>query len=279
MTMRPTSTITLGGSLVANRLGYGALRVTGAVAWGDPPDRELAKAVLRRAVDLGVNFIDTAESYGPEISEDLVREALFPYPADLIIATKGGMHRFGPSSWGPDGRPERLRSDCEGSLRRLGVEQIDLYQLHQPDPDVPFLESVHALTELQSEGKIRLLGLSNVDETQLRAAQGIAEVVSIQNRYNLVDRSSERLVSICAEGGMAFIPFTPLRGASDNATVATIAAKYGVAPQQIALAFLLAHSPAMLAIPGTGSIEHVEQNCAAAAIDLDGSDVEILRSI
>jgi len=279
MYARRTSTITIGGSLVANRLGYGALRITGPIAWGDPPDRGVAKAVLRRAVELGVNFIDTAASYGPDISEDLIREALHPYPETLIIATKGGMNRFGPSSWGPDGRPARLRLDCEGSLRHLGVEQIDLYQLHQPDPEVPFLDSVHALAELQSEGKIRFIGLSNVDEAQVRAAEEVAEIVSVQNRYNLVDRSSEELVGICAQEGMAFIPFTPLRGAADHLTVAKLASKYEVTPQQVALAFLLAHSPAMLPIPGTGSAEHLEQNCAAAAIDLEEADLEILRSL
>ena len=274
-------TIGIGGDLRVCRLGYGALRITGQIAWGDPPDRAVAKAVLRRALDLGVNFIDTAESYGPGVSEELIHEALFPYPDELVIATytatKGGMNRFGPDSWGPDGRPERLRHDCEASLARLGLERLPVYQLHQPDPRIHFLESVGALVELQKEGKIRHIGLSNVTAQQLRAAQDLVEIVSVQNRYNLDDRSSEELVDLCEKEGIVFMPFRPLSGASDHSSAIAIARAHRATPPQIALAYLLARSSAMLPIPGTGSRAHLEENVSAGEIQLTESEVADLR--
>src|SRR5205085_2568970 len=216
-------TIDVGGDLTVNRLGFGAMRITGRGIWGEPADRDEAKAVVRRAVELGVNFIDTADSYGPEVSETLIADTLYPYPGDLVIATKGGLVRPGPGRWEPDGRPEHLREACEGSLRRLKLDQIPLYQLHRPDPKVPYAESVGALVELKNEGKIRHIGVSNVSESQLREAMRLTPVVSVQNRYNLVDRSSEPVVDVCDTEGLAFLPWAPIQDADDRVPVLTAA--------------------------------------------------------
>jgi pyridoxine 4-dehydrogenase len=262
-------TIDLGGDLTVNRLGYGAMRITGSGIWGDPANVEQAKAALRRAVDLGVNFIDTADSYGPDVSETLIAETLYPYPDDLVIATKGGLLRPGPNQWEPDGRPEHLREVLEGSLRRLKLEQIPLYQLHRVDPKVPIEESVGALAELKDQGKIRHVGLSNVNEEQFRKAERIVPIVSIQNRYNVTDRSSETIVDLCEQEQLAFLPWAPIQEA-DNVQVVTDAAReYGFTPHQIVLAWLLARSPQMLPIPGSGTAGHVEDNITAATIKLD----------
>jgi aryl-alcohol dehydrogenase-like predicted oxidoreductase len=266
-------TIEIGGDLVVRRMGFGAMRVTGAGVWGDPPDAERAKATLRRVVDRGVNFIDTADSYGPQVSERLIAEALYPYPGDLVIATKGGLVRPGPGRWDPNGKPGHLREACEGSLRRLRLEQIPLYQLHRPDPAVPLEESLGALIQLKDEGKIRHIGLSNVSEAQLRTAQQITPVVSVQNRYNAADRKSESMVDLCEIERLAFLPWAPIQQADRNRAVAQAAKAHGASPRQIVLAWLLARSPAMLPIPGTGSPEHAEANIAAAAIELTGEDV------
>jgi aryl-alcohol dehydrogenase-like predicted oxidoreductase len=261
-------TIGIGGDLTVNRLGFGAMRITGQGIWGEPPDRDRAKEALRRAVALGVNFIDTADSYGPEVSERLIADTLHPYPGDLVIATKGGLVRPGPGRWEPDGRPAHLREACEGSLRRLKLDQIPLYQLHRPDPAVPYAESVGALVELKNEGKIRHIGVSNVTESQLREAMRLTPVVSVQNRYNLVDRSSEPVVDVCDTEGIAFLPWAPIQDADDRVPVLTAARRHGVSPRQIALAWMLNRSPQMLPIPGSGSPDHVAQNVAAAAIEL-----------
>ncbi|HEY6501662.1 MAG TPA: aldo/keto reductase [Streptosporangiaceae bacterium] len=261
--------IDVGGDLTVNRLGYGAMRITGSGIWGDPANVEQAKAALRRAVELGVNFIDTADSYGPDVSETLIAETLYPYPDDLVIATKGGLLRPGPNRWEPDGRPEHLREVLEGSLRRLRLEQIPLYQLHRVDPKVPIEESVGALAELKDQGKIRHVGLSNVNEEQFRKAERIVPIVSIQNRYNVTDRSSETIVDLCEQEQLAFLPWAPIQEA-DNVPVVTDAAReYGFTPRQIVLAWLLARSPQMLPIPGSGSAGHVEDNITAATIKLD----------
>jgi aryl-alcohol dehydrogenase-like predicted oxidoreductase len=232
--------------------------------------------VLRRAVELGVTLIDTADSYGPDVSERLIAEALSPYPDDLVIATKGGKERTGPGQWPLNGRPDHLKRACEGSLRRLGMEQIPLYQWHQPDPTVPLEDSVGALVELKDEGKIRHLGVSNVTEDQLRQIQAITPVVSIQNRYNIGDRRSESLIDLCEQERMTFLPWAPVQDADDSVPVRTRAERYGVTPRQLVLAWLLARSPAMLVIPGTGSVAHLEDNIAAAAIELSEEDVAVL---
>ena len=273
--MPTEKTITIGGDLVVNRFGFGAMRITGSGVWGDPPDLEEARAVLRRAVELGANFIDTADAYGPDVSERLIAEALSPYPADLVIATKGGLLRGGPGNWYPDGHPEHLREACEGSLRRLGLEQIPLYQFHRPDPEVPYGESIGALAELAAEGKVRHIGVSNASLEQLREAQSIVEVVSVQNRYNLFDRESEQLVDVCAADGLAFLPWAPIRDVERSAEAAEIAKAHDATPVQIALAYLLARSPAMLPIAGTGSVAHLEDNFGA--LDIALSDEELAR--
>ena len=233
-------TIDLGGDLTVNRLGYGAMRITGSGIWGEPADAEQAKAALRRAVDLGVNFIDTADSYGPDVSERLIAETLYPYPDDLVIATKGGQLRAGPNQWAPDCRPEHLREVLEGSLKRLKLEQIPLYQLHRVDPKVPIEESVGALAELKDQGKIRHVGLSNVTEEQFRKAAQIVPIVSIQNRYNVTDRSSETIVDLCEQEQIAFLPYSPVQNYEDNTVVAETAARHGVTVMQVVLAWLLA---------------------------------------
>ena len=266
-------TIEVGGDLTVNRLGFGAMRVTGEGIWGQPADPGEAKAVLRRAVELGVNFIDTADAYGPDVSEELIREALYPYPDDLVIATKGGLQRTGPGEWLEDGRPEHLMEACEGSLRRLNLEQIPLYQFHRPDPAVPLEDSVGALVTLKEQGKIRHIGLSNVSEDQLRRAQRLTPVVSIQNRYNVDDRRSESLVDLCEQEQIVFLPWAPIQDLDRNRPVLELAQRYDVEPRQVVLAWLLARSPSILPIPGTGSVPHLEGNVAAAAIKLTPADV------
>ncbi len=271
-TATAAGTIDIGGDLTVNRMGYGAMRITGSGIWGDPPDREQAKAALRRALELDVNFIDTADSYGPEVSETLIAETLYPYPDDLVIATKGGFQRPGPNHWQQDGRPEHLREACEGSLRRLRVEQIDLYQFHTPDPKVPLADSIGALAELKAAGKIRHIGVSNLSAEQVEEAQRIVPVVSVQNRYNVNDRSSEPVVDLCTQQGMAFLPWAPIQETDRIAAVLTAAKRLGVSERQIALAWLLAHAPQILPIPGSGSPEHVEDNVAAASLELTGEE-------
>ena len=266
-------TIDVGGDLTVNRLGFGAMRVTGAGIWGPPADRGEAKAVLRRAIELGTNFIDTADSYGPHISEELIKEALHPYPDDLVIATKGGLERTGPGQWPTNGRPEHLIEACEGSLRRLELEQIPLYQFHRPDPTVPLEDSIGALVTLKEQGKIRHIGLSNVTEEQLRRAQRLTPIVSIQNRYNVDDRRSESLVDLCEQEQMVFLPWAPIQNLDSNRTVQQLAQRYSATPRQIVLAWLLARSPAILPIPGTGSVSHLDDNVAAAAIKLTPAEV------
>ena len=271
-------TITIGGDLAVHRLGFGAMRITGRGIWGQPPDPEVAKAVLRRAVALGVNFIDTADSYGPNVSEQLIAEALAPYPAELVIATKAGLVRAGPNQWSPDGRPEHLREALEGSLRRLKLERIDLYQLHRPDPAVPYEESLGTLVELQRAGKIRHIGVSNVTPEQLAQARRIAGAVSVQNRFNFEDRSSEPVLLACEREGLAFLPWAPIGGISPlrAAALERIAKAHGVTANQVALAWLLQRSPVMLPIPGTGSLTHLEENVAAAALRLSDDEIRAL---
>jgi aryl-alcohol dehydrogenase-like predicted oxidoreductase len=276
VTAAGAGTVDVGGDLPVNRLGFGAMRITGKGIWGEPPDREQAKAVLRRAVELDVNFIDTADSYGPEVSEILIAEALYPYPDDLVIATKGGLVRPGPGKWEADGRPEHLRAACEGSLRRLRLDQILLYQLHRPDPAVPYAESVGALAQLKDEGKIRHIGVSNVNDEQLSEAEAITPIVSVQNRYNLVDRTSEAIVDRCEIEDMAFLPWAPVQDADRKPAAQEIAQRHGATVPQIVLAWLLARSPAMLPIPGTGSVSHLEENVAAAGIRLTPDEVKTL---
>jgi pyridoxine 4-dehydrogenase len=255
------------------------MRITGHGIWGPPPDRDQAMAALRRAVELGVNFIDTADSYGPEVSESLIAEALYPYPDDLVIATKGGLVRPGPGRWQPDGRPEHLRAACEGSLRRLKLDQIPLYQLHRPDPRVPYADSVGTLVELKDAGKIRHIGVSNVTEDQLREAQRITPVVSVQNRYNVADRSSEPIVDLCDQEKIVFVPWAPIQEADRIVPVVTAARTHGVSTRQIVLAWLLNRSPQILPIPGSGSAEHVAENVAAASIQLTNQEATAILEV
>jgi pyridoxine 4-dehydrogenase len=275
---RAAGTITLGGDLTVTRLGFGAMRITGPGIWGDPPDRDEAKRVLRRAVELGVDFIDTADSYGPNVSEELIAEALHPYPDGLVIATKGGLYRERPGpDWPINAHPDHLREALDDSLRRLRLERIDLYQLHRPDPKVPYEESVGALVELKREGKLRHIGVSNVDEQHLRRARALTEVASVQNRYSPLDRGSDTVLDVCERDGLAFLPWAPFeQGRLDSEVVGAIARRRGVAPYQVALAWLLARSPAMLPIPGTGSVAHLEENVAAAAIALTPEELEAI---
>ena len=269
--------LTLGGDLIVSRLGYGAMRITGDGIWGEPADPDGARAVLNRALELGVNFIDTADSYGPEVSERLIAEALHPYPEDLVIATKGGLVRDGPGRWRANCRPDHLREACEGSLRRLRVEPIDVYQLHTVDSDVPLAESVGTLAELQQEGKIRHVGVSNQSVEQLAESSEIVDVVSAQNRFSLSDRNSEDVLDACERQSIAFIPWFPLAAgdAAKAGELDRVAEAHDATPAQVALAWLLQRSPAMLPIPGTSSVEHLEENVAAAEIDLGDDAVEI----
>jgi aryl-alcohol dehydrogenase-like predicted oxidoreductase len=273
-------TLTIGGDLTVHRLGFGAMRVTGAGIWGPPRDRETAKTVLRHAVAGGVNFIDTADSYGPDVSEELIAEALAPYPAGLVIATKAGLVRPGPGDWQADGRPEHLRAALEGSLRRLRLERIDLYQFHRPDPKVPYAESIGALAELQRAGKIRHIGVSNVGVKQLSAARAIVPIVSVQNRYNYEDRSSEAVLDACTRDGLAFLPWAPIGGVSPlrARVLEQLAGDHHATPQQIAIAWLLRRSPAILPIPGTGSVAHLDENLAAAALHLTDAEFDRLAN-
>jgi len=259
------------------RMGFGAMRVTGPGVWGPPPDRDAAKALLRRALDLGIDFLDTADSYGPQVSEEIIAEALHPYPAALVIGTKGGFTRPG-RSWRADGRPAHLRAAIDGSLKRLRLACIDLYQFHTPDSRVPFLDSVGAIADAQRAGKIRHIGLSNVSVAQLEEAERIVKVVSVQNEYNLGDRASEDVLAACAQRGIAFIPWYPLGAgaALRSAKVKRLASRHGVTAAQVALAWLLAHSPVMLPIPGTASRAHLEENVAAAALRLSAEDLASL---
>ena len=264
------------GDLVVSRLGFGAMRITGRGVWGPPANRENAVRVLRRAVDLGVTFIDTADSYGPGVSEELIAEALAPYGNGLVIATKGGLTRPGPGEWRRDARPAHLRAACEASLKRLRVHRIDLYQLHSPDPRIPLEESIGALLDLQREGKIRSIGVSNVDALELAAARRVATIVSVQNRYNLGDRSSDPVLTACERDGLAFLPWYPLSAGSDATSagraLAEVAARYSATPAQVAIAWLLARSPVMLPIPGTSSLAHLEENLQAARLQLSAAD-------
>ncbi len=265
-------TIGIGGDLTVNRMGFGAMRITGPGIWGPPADRDQAKAAVRRAVELGVNFIDTANSYGPHVSEELIAEALHPYADDLVIATKGGLVRPGPGRWDADGRPEYLREVCEGSLRRLKLEQIPLYQFHRPDPKVPIAESIGALVELREEGKIRHIGVSNVSEEQLRTALKLTPVVSVQNRYNLGDRSSEAMVDLCDQESIVFLPWAPIQDSDELVPVLTAARRLNATTRQVALAWLLARSPHILPIPGSGSPDHVAENIAATSLKLTNDE-------
>jgi aryl-alcohol dehydrogenase-like predicted oxidoreductase len=268
------------GDLEVTRFGFGAMRITGDGIWGPPDDPDAARQLLRRLPELGVDLIDTADSYGPEVSEELIAEALHPYDG-ITVATKGGLERTGPGEWPRNGRPEHLKEACEGSLRRLRVDRIDLYQLHAPDREVPYEDSVGALKELQDEGKIRNVGVSNVDVEQLEQARGIVDVVSVQNRFNLADRSSEAVLERCEELGIGFLPWFPLAAgdlAEPGGAAAEIAEAHDASPGQIALAWLLRRSPVTIPIPGTSSIEHLEENLAAASIELGEDEFERLSA-
>ena len=272
--------IDLGGELSVCRLGFGAMRLTGEGIWGPPKNRKAALAVLRRAVELGVNFIDTADSYGPNVSEELIAEALFPYPASLVIATKGGWNRPGPNQWTHDATPAHLREAVEGSLKRLRLERIDVYQLHTPDPVVPFEDSVGTLARLREEGKIRLVALSNVTQEHIERARKIVPIVSVQNRYSFADREWDYVVEYCERNRIAFIPWFPLaagRVAGDR--LAEIARKHNASPKQVALAWLLKRSLIMLPIPGTSSVEHLEENVGAASLRLTVQEYETLSGV
>jgi pyridoxine 4-dehydrogenase len=274
-----SGTFRIGGDLQVYRLGFGAMRITGDGIWGPPSDHDEAIRVLRRAVDLGVNLIDTADSYGPYVSEELIAEALYPYPDGLVIATKGGLERTGPGQWPPNGRPEHLREALEGSLRRLKLECIDVYQFHRPDPKVPFEESVGTIADLQKQGKIRHVGLSNVSVAQLKSAQSIVPIVTVQNMYNLATRDSEDVLDYCESQSIGFIPWAPLesgQGTSRGGVVQRIAEAHHTTSGSVALAWLLKRSPVMLPIPGTSSVAHLEENMQAATIDLSDDEFQEL---
>lgn len=280
ITAAAAGTIALGGKLTANRLGYGAMRITGPGIWGPPKDHAAAIAVLRRAVELGVNFIDTADSYGPGVSEELIAEALFPYPKDLVIATKAGWNRPGPGQWTHDSSPKHLREAIEGSLKRLRLERIAVYQLHTPDPAISFEASVETLVRLQAEGKIHLIGLSNVTQEHVERAQKIARIVSVQNRYSVFDREWEHVVDYCEQNQIAFIPWFPLgAGGVGHDLLSRIAQAHHAKPIQIALAWLLQRSPIVLPIPGTSSVEHLDEDIAAAAIRLSKEEFRQLDEV
>ena len=264
----------IGNDLLVTRLGFGAMRITGKGIWGEPADRAEAVRVLRRAVELGINFIDTADSYGPGVSEEIIGEALYPYPAGLVIATKGGFDRPGPDKWVENGKPEHLRSACEGSLRRLRLERIDLYQLHRIDPKVSAEDQLGALKDLQAQGKIKHIGLSEVSVQQIQHAQTIVPIVSVQNRYSISDRGSEDVLECAEQQGIGFIPWFPLaagRLSGPGSTLARMATQWSATPSQVALAWLLARSPVMLPIPGTSKVQHLEENVAAASLKMDAN--------
>ena len=286
--VQQSGTFDLGGDLTVRRLGYGTMQLPGPGVWGPPRDHDEAIRVLRRAVELGVNFIDTADSYGPYVAEELIAEALYPYPEGLVIATKAGLTRFGPvtrsgpSQWPPVGRPEYLRQEAEMSLRRMKLDRIDLFQLHRIDPKVPLEDQLGELKRLQDEGKVRHLGLSGVSVDQLTAAQQIAPVVSVQNQFNLTDRAAEPVLNYCASQGIAFIPYRPLATgalAAAGSSLAELAAKYAATPAQLALAWLLKRSPVTLPIPGTSSVRHLEDNMRGASISLTADEFSALSAI
>lgn len=267
-----STTFTLGGDLTVNRLGYGAMRITGPGIWGEPKNPDEARRVLRRAVELGVNFIDTADAYGPEVSERLIGETLAPYPKDLVIATKGGLTRQGPDKWAPVGRPEYLRQQVEMSLRRLRLERIDLYQLHRIDEKVPVEESLGALADLQRAGKIRHIGLSEVNPEEIERARQTTKIVSVQNKYNLSDRAHEKTLDYCEQHGLAFIPWFPVAAGKlvePGGALEKFARQHNATVAQISLAWLLQRSPVMLPIPGTSSVKHLEENVAARKLNLE----------
>jgi pyridoxine 4-dehydrogenase len=275
--------LVLGGDLQVNRLGFGAMRITGRGVWGDPPDVATAVRVLQRAVSLGVTFIDTADSYGPAVSENLIARALHPYPSDLVVATKGGLVRPGADHWNRDGRPEHLRKACEASLQRLRRERIDVYQLHAPDPKVRLEDSIGELVRLQGEGKIRHIGVSNVSVAELERCERLTPIVSVQNRFNLEDRESDDVLAYCERKSIAFLPWAPLgsgrhaRGSGSLRALAKVAERHGITVGQASIAWLLARSRVMLPIPGTGSLEHLEENLAAASVRLAPQDMHDLR--
>jgi len=269
----------IGGDLRVARLGFGAMRITGNGVWGEPADRTEAVRVLRRAVELGINFIDTADSYGPGVSEEIIAEALHPYPPGLVIATKGGFDRPGPNRWVENGKPVHLRSACEGSLRRLRLERIDLYQLHRIDPKVPAEDQLGALRDLQAQGKIKHIGLSEVSVRQIQHARTVVPIVSVQNRYSVSDRGSEDVLEYCEKEKMGFIPWSPLaagRVSGPESPIGRIAVRWKATPSQVALAWLLARSPVILPIPGTSKVEHLEENVVAAALKVDASQTQEL---
>jgi len=273
-------TFTIGGDLEVHRLGFGAMRITGQGIWGEPRDRKSARKVVQHVIELGVDFIDTADAYGPNVSEEILAEALYPYPDGLVIATKGGMERTGPNKWHTNGRPQHLREACEGSLRRLKLDTIDLYQLHAIDDDVPLEDSVGALARLQEEGKIRHVGVSNFKVADIERAREIVDVVTVQDRFNLSDRKYEPVLDYCEAHGIGFIPWRPVEAGTpaSREALARIAKKHDATQIQTALAWLLARSPVMLPIPGTSSIEHLEENVAARELTLDAGDVEALNT-
>ena len=269
----------IGNDLRVTRLGFGSMRITGEGIWGEPADRAEAIKVLRRAVEVGINFIDTADSYGPNVSEEIIAEALHPYPAGLVIATKGGFMRPGPNQWVENGKPEHLRSACEGSLRRLRLERIDLYQLHRIDPKVPAEDQLGTLKDLQAQGKIKHIGLSEVSVRQIQHARTIVPIVSVQNRYSVTDRGSEDVLKYCEKEKMGFIPWFPLaagRVSGSESPISRIAAQWKATPSQVALAWLLARSPVMLPIPGTSKVKHLEENVAAAELKVDAMKMQEL---
>jgi aryl-alcohol dehydrogenase-like predicted oxidoreductase len=274
--------LTLGGDLEVGRLGFGAMRITGQGIWGEPGDPAAARELLRRVVDDDVNLIDTADSYGPRVSENLIAGALHPYPEDLVIATKGGFTRPGPDAWHPAARPERLKRCCEESLRRLRLERIDLYQLHTVDPQVPIEDSVAALAELQQEEKVRHIGLCNVNVEEFERAQQVATIVSVQNRYNLAERRSEDVLEACQQADLAFLPWFPLgtgKLAREGGPLDEVARSHSATPAQVALAWLLQHSPVMLPIPGTSSVAHFEENLEALGLELSEEELERLDDL
>jgi len=272
--------VSLGGEVSLHRLGFGAMRLTGDGIWGPPKNRTEAVKILRRAVELGVNFIDTADSYGPNVSEELIAEALHPYPNDLVVATKGGWNRPGPNQWTHDATPAHLRKAVEGSLKRLRVERIDVYQLHHPDPVVSLEDSVGTLAQLKSEGKIRLVGLSNVTQEHIERARRIVPIVSVQNRYSFADREWDYVADYCVQNGIAFIPWFPLgAGRVAGQTLDQIARAHQATPHQVAIAWLLKRSPIMLPIPGTSSVKHLEENVAAASMQLSDEEYQRLSQV
>ena len=280
ITASAAGTLNLGGEVTVNRLGFGAMRLTGPGIWGPPQDRQGAIAVLRRAVELDVNFVDTADSYGPAVSEELIAEALHPYPKGFVIATKGGWNRPGPGQWTHDSSPKHLREAIEGSLKRLRLDRVELYQLHTPDPAISFDASIETLAQLKAEGKIHLIGLSNVTREHIERAQTITQIVSVQNRYSVFDREWEHVVDYCEQNGLAFIPWFPLgAGGVGHEVLSRVAQAHHAQPIQIASAWLLQRSPAMLPIPGTSSLEHLEENIAAAALRLSEDEFRQLDEV